>query len=89
MYASSMKGRSPDVDRFFTVSVHVPYTGTATLTERHMESHTKKVRSLHRHKAVVAHALRQHAGIPYEVEQKVCSGCHRVLDERTLRRAAA
>ena len=49
----------------------------------------KNVRRLHRHEAVVAHALRQHAGIPYEVEQRVCSDCHRVLDERTVRRAAA
>ena len=48
-----------------------------------------KVSRLHRHKAVVAHALRQHAGIPYEVEQRVCSDCHRVLGERTVRRAAA
>ena len=44
---------------------------------------------LHEHRAVVAHALRQHAGIPYEVEQKVCSDCRAVLDERPLRRAAA
>lgn len=43
----------------------------------------------HRHKAVVAHALRQHAGIPYEVEQKVCHDCSAVLDERTVRRASA
>jgi len=49
----------------------------------------ERVSQLHEHKAVVAHALRQHAGIPYEVEQKVCSDCHRVLDERTVRRAAA
>jgi hypothetical protein len=47
------------------------------------------VRQLHRHKAVITHALRQHAGVPYEVEQRVCSHCHRILDERTLRRAAA
>ena len=44
---------------------------------------------LHEHKAVTAHALRQHAGIPYEVEQKVCTDCRTVLDERTVRRAAA
>jgi NMD protein affecting ribosome stability and mRNA decay len=43
----------------------------------------------HRHTAVVMHALRQRAGIPYEVEQKVCSRCARVLDERPVRRAAA
>jgi hypothetical protein len=45
--------------------------------------------SLHEHHAVTAHALRQHAGIPYEVEQKVCTDCRTVLDERTVRRAAA
>ncbi|MGZ8740734.1 MAG: hypothetical protein ACXWZ8_09090 [Gaiellaceae bacterium] len=49
----------------------------------------KRVRRLHEHKAVIAHALRQQAGIPYEVEQHVCSDCRRVLDERTVRRAAA
>jgi hypothetical protein len=43
----------------------------------------------HTHHAVVAHALRQQSGIPYEVEQKVCSDCRTVLDERTVRRAAA
>ena len=50
---------------------------------------SKRVGQLHEHKAVIAHALRQHAGIPYEVEQKVCTDCQRVLDERTVRRAAA
>jgi hypothetical protein len=50
---------------------------------------TAKRTAPHRHKAVVAHALRQQSGIPYEVEQKVCCDCHTVLDERTLRRAAA
>ena len=43
----------------------------------------------HKHVAVVRHDLRQRAGIPYEVEQKVCSACARVLDERPLKRAAA
>ena len=32
---------------------------------------SKRAGQLHEHKAVIAHALRQHAGIPYEVEQKV------------------
>ena len=50
---------------------------------------SKRAGRLHEHKAVIAHALRQHAGIPYEVEQKVCSDCRTVLDERTVRRAAA
>ena len=49
----------------------------------------RRVRQVHEHTSVTAHALRQHAGIPYEVEQKVCSDCKRVLDERTVRRAAA
>ena len=52
-------------------------------------STSKRPGRLHEHKAVLAHALRQHAGIPYEVEQKVCSDCRTVLDERTVRRAAA
>ena len=45
--------------------------------------------SVHTHKIVVLHALRQRAGVPYEVEQKLCAECRRVLEERRLRRAAA
>jgi len=48
-----------------------------------------KTQRVHRHKAVVVHALRQRSGIPYEVERKVCSACERVLAERPVRRAAA
>jgi NMD protein affecting ribosome stability and mRNA decay len=51
--------------------------------------HAVRASQLHEHKAVLAHALRQLAGIPYEVEQHVCADCKRVLDERTVRRAAA
>jgi hypothetical protein len=54
-----------------------------------VRNHARRARQIHEHKAVIAHALRQHAGIPYEVEQHVCSDCKRVLDERTVRRAAA
>ena len=43
----------------------------------------------HRHTEVTKHVLRQQAGVPYEVERKMCSSCQRVLDERLLRRAAA
>jgi NMD protein affecting ribosome stability and mRNA decay len=43
----------------------------------------------HRHTAVTTHLLRQRAGVPYEVERKICSSCRRVIDERPLRRAAA
>ena len=45
--------------------------------------------SRHRHRAVKLHVLAQRQGIPYELEQKVCSDCSRVLDERPLKRAAA
>jgi len=43
----------------------------------------------HKHTTVSTHALEQRAGVPYEVERRVCSGCGRVLVERPLRRAAA
>jgi hypothetical protein len=48
-----------------------------------------RVKRLHRHRALVVHALRQRAGVPYEVERTVCIECQRVLAERTVRRAAA
>jgi hypothetical protein len=43
----------------------------------------------HRHTEETQHVLRQRAGVPYEVERKVCSACREVLDERLLRRMAA
>lgn len=43
----------------------------------------------HRHREVTTHVVRQRAGVPYEVEQRVCSECRTVLAERPLRRAAA
>jgi NMD protein affecting ribosome stability and mRNA decay len=43
----------------------------------------------HRHTEVKTHVLLQRGGVPYEVEQKVCPDCRRILDERPLRRAAA
>ncbi len=43
----------------------------------------------HRHHEVTTHVVRQRAGVPYEVEQRVCAECHTVLSERALRRAAA
>ena len=43
----------------------------------------------HKHQSATVHALRQRAGIPYEVERKVCSSCGRVLGEKPIRRAAA
>jgi hypothetical protein len=44
---------------------------------------------IHRHTPVTSYALRQQAGIPYEVARTVCTGCGRLLDERRLRRMAA
>ena len=49
----------------------------------------RTTRRRHEHTTVVTHALRQQAGIPYEVERQVCSDCRRVLGERNVRRAAA
>ena len=43
----------------------------------------------HEHVAKDVHVLRQRAGVPYEVEQKVCADCRRVLHETPVRRAAA
>jgi NMD protein affecting ribosome stability and mRNA decay len=43
----------------------------------------------HKHDTVTIHAIRQRAGVPYEVERKVCSSCRRLLEEKTIRRAAA
>ena len=44
---------------------------------------------LHEHVAKRVHVLLQRAGIPYEVEQQVCTGCSRVLDEKPVKRTAA
>ena len=52
-------------------------------------SRAEATRGSHRHTPVVRRAIRQRAGVPYEVERKVCTGCARVLDERPLKRAAA
>ena len=54
-----------------------------------MSERAHDIQQLHRHSERILHVLRQRAGVPYEVEQKICPDCRRVLDERTLRRAAA
>jgi len=43
----------------------------------------------HKHKAITVVALRQLGGVPYQVERKVCADCHRLLDERPVKRIAA
>jgi hypothetical protein len=54
-----------------------------------MQTTPKNTATPHRHRAVKLRVLAQRQGIPYELEQKVCSDCSRVLDERPLKRAAA
>ena len=44
---------------------------------------------LHDHVAKRVHVLMQRAGVPYEVEQQVCTDCRRILDEKPVKRAAA
>jgi NMD protein affecting ribosome stability and mRNA decay len=44
---------------------------------------------LHEHVAKRVHVLLQRAGVPYEIEQQVCSDCSRILDEKPVKRAAA
>ena len=67
----------------FTLSLLGPPVDEATVKEE------MRSKLPHKHVAVVKHQLRQRAGIPYEVETKVCSACARILDERPLKRAAA
>jgi NMD protein affecting ribosome stability and mRNA decay len=44
---------------------------------------------MHEHVAKRVHVLLQRAGVPYEVEQQVCTDCARILDEKPVKRAAA
>jgi hypothetical protein len=60
-----------------------------TVASMSMQTTPKNSVMRHRHRAVKLHVLAQRRGIPYELEQKVCSACSRVLDERPLKRAAA
>ncbi len=43
----------------------------------------------HHHVAMHVHVVLQRAGVPYEIEQKVCADCHHVLDEKPVHRVAA
>ena len=53
-----------------------------------MAGTTETPRRIHRHSPVTSYALRQQAGVPYEMARTVCSHCGRVLGERRLRRPA-
>jgi hypothetical protein len=44
---------------------------------------------IHEHVAKRVHVVLQRAGVPYEVEQQVCTGCLHVLTETPVKRAAA
>lgn len=43
----------------------------------------------HAHREVTVHVLVQRAGVPYELEKRVCETCGRELDRRAIRRTAA
>jgi hypothetical protein len=43
----------------------------------------------HEHVSKRVHVLLQRSGVPYEIEQQVCTACARVLDEKPVKRAAA
>jgi NMD protein affecting ribosome stability and mRNA decay len=49
----------------------------------------RQVPTMHEHVAKRIHVLTQRAGVPYEIEQQVCTACARVLDEKPVKRAAA
>jgi hypothetical protein len=53
-----------------------------------MNSPTPPIK-VHKHVAERLHVMLTLAGVPYEGERTVCTGCHRILDERPVRRAAA
>jgi hypothetical protein len=54
-----------------------------------MHDDSEKRGTLHRHHPVTIHVVGSRNGVPYELERQICSECSRVLDERTVRRAAA
>jgi NMD protein affecting ribosome stability and mRNA decay len=43
----------------------------------------------HKHTTITLHEIRQRAGVPYEMERRVCTSCSRVVAERPLKRTAA
>jgi hypothetical protein len=49
----------------------------------------RKPTSIHQHVTKSVHVLIQRSGVPYEIEQQVCTSCARVVDEKPVRRAAA
>ena len=66
-------------------------TKTMTRPERQQASQIRGPHrhGVHRHRAVVTHALGQRKGIPYELELRVCATCGEELEVKPLKRAAA
>jgi RNase P subunit RPR2 len=60
-----------------------------TATERLTTLRRRMTLRRHKHTAITIHAIRQRAGVPYHVERKICSNCQRLLEEKTIKRAAA
>jgi NMD protein affecting ribosome stability and mRNA decay len=60
--------------------------GNPILESMSTKAHRAKV---HEHVAKRVHVLLQRAGVPYEIEQQVCTSCDRILDERPVKRATA
>lgn len=62
---------------------------TSLTTERRTTLSLMSLNRVHKHTEVTVRAIRQRSGIPYEVERKVCQDCHRLLEEKPLKRANA
>ena len=88
----SPRSRAPtrSCNNFVTLLSVVSCERIATLNSRTMSqlSFLNRKRA-HAHTAVRTFVLSQRLGVPYEVERVVCAECHRVLEERRLKRAAA
>jgi hypothetical protein len=67
----------------------VVLSGTEATVVEMRKAQPKAQNASHEHRAVTTYLLQRRSGVPYEVEQRVCEACRRVLAERPLRRAAA
>jgi hypothetical protein len=43
----------------------------------------------HQHVAETVHVVVQRGGIPYEIEQQVCTACNEIIGETPVKRASA
>ena len=71
---------------FHPFEAHVNRSQSYSESQKMSAQHPVKV---HEHVAKRVHVLLQRAGVPYEMEQQVCTSCSRVLDEKPVKRAAA